>query len=120
MPQGAYAVVRDVPASWSVYLETAGDLARRPPKGLLAHAAGPTDEGLRIVTLWSSRLDWERSGDRSHASTTREFEVRDLYLAEAPRLTNSGSGTGNPEEPPALAAAENVNTIPAPRVGGFS
>jgi hypothetical protein len=82
---GAYAVVLDVPASWTVYLETARDLARRPPKGLLAHAAGPTDEGLRIITLWSSQLDWERWGDRSQASTIREFEVKDLYLGTTTR-----------------------------------
>ena len=80
MADGAYAVVLDVPASWTVYLETAGDLARRPPKGLLAHAAGPTDEGLRIITLWSSRLDWERWGDRVTGRHDPRVRGEDLYL----------------------------------------
>ena len=84
MSGGAYAVVRDVPASWSVYLENADDLARQAPKGLLVHAAGPTEEGFRVVDLWASRQDWERHRDRSDEATLRALEVRDLYLAPVP------------------------------------
>ena len=95
---GAYAVVRDVPASWSVYLEAAHDLAGQAPKGLLAHAAGPTDEGFRVVDVWASRVEWERFRAGSQDGTFREFEVRDLYLAGAPRFVSSGPGAEAPGE----------------------
>jgi hypothetical protein len=98
MPGGAFAVVRDVPASWTVYLEGADELGRQAPQGLLAHAAGPTDEGFRVVDVWASRSEWEQFRDRSPAATLdvkvrqprphgtfREFEVRDLYLASMPQ-----------------------------------
>lgn len=52
-----YVRVTDLPATWADY---------EPPRGLLAAAAhgliifvaGPTDEGIRIVELWSSRDAW--------------------------------------------------------------
>jgi hypothetical protein len=88
MTGGAYAVIRDVPASWSVYIEAARDLPDPAPKGLLAHAAGPTDEGFRVVDIWASRAEWERFCAGSQDGTFREFEVRDLYLASVPRFVS--------------------------------
>ena len=86
-----YAVVRDVPASWNVYLQDA-QTAAPIPAGLLLHAAGPTDEGFRVIDVWESRADWERFRDRPPAgpespagafrdrSILRDLEVHDLYL----------------------------------------
>ena len=49
-----YACVQDVPASWETYLEIVEGL-REAPAGLLIHAAGPTDEGFRMIEVWESR-----------------------------------------------------------------
>jgi hypothetical protein len=50
----AYVVVEDVAASWEHYRRVAEALAGPAPAGLIVHAAGPTDEGFRIVAVWES------------------------------------------------------------------
>ena len=54
----SYVLVEDVPASWERYGSIARSLGR--PAGLLLHAAGPTDEGFRIVEIWETEADWRR------------------------------------------------------------
>lgn len=54
----SYVLVEDVPASWDQYRSIARSLGQ--PRGLLLHAAGPTDEGFRIVEVWASEADWQR------------------------------------------------------------
>jgi hypothetical protein len=83
--------VQDVPASWTTYLLGAQGEERRPD-GLLLHAAGPTDEGFRVIDVWESRAAWERFRDRQPSgfegpahSTLRDLEVHDLYVTPAPR-----------------------------------
>ena len=49
-----YACVQDVPASWETYLQIIDDLGDETPAGLLIHAAGPTDEGFRMIDVWES------------------------------------------------------------------
>ena len=96
MPGGAYAVVRDVPASWSVYLEAAHDLACQAPKRAAGARGGADDEGFRVVDVWASagRVGAVPAG--SQDGTFREFEVRDLYLAGAPRVVSSDPGAEAP------------------------
>lgn len=67
----SYVVVEDVAASWEHYRRVADALAGPPPSGLIVHAAGPTDEGFRIVGVWESEQAW------------RSFAAR-LDDAEAP------------------------------------
>ena len=55
-----YAFVEDVAASWEHYARFAGALDGPPPDGLVFHAAGPTDEGFRIIGVWESEADWDR------------------------------------------------------------
>lgn len=55
-----YAFVEDVAASWEHYGGFAAALAGPPPEGLLLHAAGPTDEGFRIIGVWESEAAWDR------------------------------------------------------------
>ena len=55
---GSYAVVEDVAASWENYERVAAALAGPPPRGLILHAAGPTDEGFRIIEVWESEEAW--------------------------------------------------------------
>jgi hypothetical protein len=56
----SYVIVEDVAASWEQYGQFAAALAGPAPAGLIVHAAGPTDEGFRIVALWESEEAWSR------------------------------------------------------------
>jgi hypothetical protein len=59
----SYVVVEDVAASWEQYQRFANALAGKAPDGLIVHAAGPTDEGFRIVGVWESEEAWQRFAD---------------------------------------------------------
>ncbi len=54
----SYVVVEDVAASWEHYRRFAEALAGPIPAGLIVHAAGPTDEGFRIIGVWESEEAW--------------------------------------------------------------
>lgn len=54
----SYVVVEDVAASWEQYGRIAAALSESAPAGLVLHAAGPTDEGFRIVGVWESEEAW--------------------------------------------------------------
>lgn len=60
----SYLIVEDVAASWEQYAPVASALAGPAPAGLIVHAAGPTDEGFRVVALWESEEAWRRFADR--------------------------------------------------------
>jgi hypothetical protein len=60
----SYVVVEDVAASWEQYQRFADALAGPAPDGLVVHAAGPTDEGFRMVAVWESEQAWRRFVDR--------------------------------------------------------
>jgi hypothetical protein len=55
-----YAFVEDIAASWEQYARFAAAFDGPPPDGLLLHAAGPTDEGFRIIGVWDSEAAWDR------------------------------------------------------------
>jgi hypothetical protein len=52
----AYAVVRDVASSWENYHDVTAPALTPWPTGLLFHAAGPTDEGYRVIDIWTSEI----------------------------------------------------------------
>jgi hypothetical protein len=56
----SYAFVQDVPASWHDYQRLSAPALEPVPAGLILHAAGPTDEGFRIVAVWESETAWQR------------------------------------------------------------
>lgn len=60
----SYVVVEDVAASWEQYAQFAAALEGPAPAGLIVHAAGPTDEGFRIVGVWESEEAWRRFAER--------------------------------------------------------
>jgi len=60
----SYVVVEDVAASWEQYQRFADALAGPAPAGLVVHAAGPTDEGFRIVAVWESEKAWRRFAEQ--------------------------------------------------------
>jgi hypothetical protein len=56
----SYVLVEDVAATWERYDRFAAPLRKGVPEGLILHAAGPTDEGFRIVQVWESEEAWQR------------------------------------------------------------
>jgi hypothetical protein len=56
----SYAFVQDIAASWHDYRQVAATLVDPPPTGLILHAAGPTDEGVRIIAIWDNEPAWQR------------------------------------------------------------
>jgi hypothetical protein len=68
----SYAVVHDVAASWEHYAVFAAALEGETPRGLVVHAAGPTDEGFRTIDVWETEADWLRfRADRLDAVSPR-------------------------------------------------
>jgi hypothetical protein len=59
----SYVLVEDVAATWERYDRFAAPLRDAVPEGLILHAAGPTDEGFRIVQVWESEEAWHRFAD---------------------------------------------------------
>ena len=55
-----YPFVEDIAASWQHYEGFAAALEGPLPDGLLLHAAGPTEEGFRIIGVWDSEEAWQR------------------------------------------------------------
>jgi hypothetical protein len=56
----AYALVEDIAASWPEYQRRTAATLEPIPTGLILHAAGPTEEGLRIIEVWESEHAWKR------------------------------------------------------------
>ena len=85
----SYAFVEDIAASWEDYDRFVTPLrGDQIPDGLVLHAAGPTDEGIRIVEVWESEQAWtaylrtcgSRSDDtRPHPPTVRR-ELRPRHI----------------------------------------
>jgi hypothetical protein len=76
----------------AVLAELGWDGDTNKPEGILAHAAGATDDGFCVVEWWSSEADWdaffanrlapafEKVGDIPQPQVTR-FEVHRSYVA---------------------------------------
>ena len=93
----SYACVQDVPASWETYLALVAGLGDETPPGLLIHAAGPTEEGFRMIDVWETKAAFDRFhdvrlrplGDRegdppSLRRTIRELAVECVIRAAPP------------------------------------
>jgi hypothetical protein len=91
----AYAFVQDVAASWQQY-ELAAATVEPVPDGLILHAAGPTDEGFRIIDVWESEDAWHRfeaerlapaigalGGPARPEPTFRDVRARHVVFGEA-------------------------------------
>jgi hypothetical protein len=93
----AYAVVRDVAASWEQYACLAAAMSDPAPAGLILHVAGPTDEGFRTIDLWESEQAWQtfRSSRLEPAAVTvasrPRSTLRDLRPAN---VVVGGTGVG--------------------------
>ncbi len=87
-----YAIVEDVAANWESYVRSAVAVERRRAAGLILHAAGRTDEGVRIIEVWESAEAWQRFAGESRTSGRfadaprflREFTPTHLVIAGDP------------------------------------
>jgi hypothetical protein len=55
-----YAFVQDVAASWMHYRAAVHVLDQPPPAGLILRVAGPTDEGVRMIEIWTDEEACQR------------------------------------------------------------
>jgi hypothetical protein len=91
-----YVRVTDLPATWADYQPPCG-LGDGALRGLIVFAAGPTDEGIRTVELWTSRAAWlQAQPGPGSAVASVEPNVREL---DAPFITP-------PPEPPESTGPE--------------
>jgi len=58
-----YALVQDIAASWHEYQRVTADIVVRAVPGLIVHVAGPTDEGVGVIEVWTSEGAWRRFRD---------------------------------------------------------
>jgi hypothetical protein len=102
----SYAVVQDVPASWEHYASFAVALDGEVPAGLVVHAAGPTDEGFRMIDVWESRAAWHRfrtehlepvSRTLPRPLVTRELELEHVVLGASAGSARAAA-SGNTDE----------------------
>jgi hypothetical protein len=85
----AYVVVHDIACSWCEYERIGRELLEPPPAGLLAHVAGPTEEGVRLVDIWDGdRPDVRDRADRlttaigpvATRAVSRDFRPRHVLV----------------------------------------
>lgn len=69
----SYALVQDIPASWHDYQRLDAPTLEPVPAGLILHAAGPTDEGFRIIEIWQSQAAWESFNAERLAAAVAEL-----------------------------------------------
>jgi hypothetical protein len=101
-----YAYVQDVASSWDQYERITAPLVNPPPKGLVVHLAGPTDEGVRIIDVWESEEAWERFRAERLAPAIAalggpprlEPTFRDLHPAHVVVPDRAASRARGPEE----------------------
>jgi len=85
----AYASIEDIAASWDQYQRLLARVAEPLPNGLSLYLAGPTEDGVRIITVWEDEHARERfRRDRLAPAlaaisrpAARMWAVRDLRLA---------------------------------------
>jgi len=98
----SYAFVEDVAASWKHYQRFAAALEGPTPVGLILHAAGPTDEGFRIIGVWESEDAWRRfCDDRLDPGAEAVAQIPPTFRALRPRhmvMRPTGPGEGGSDE----------------------
>lgn len=82
----AFAVVRDVAASWETYSSSGLAIDDGLAPGLLLYVAGPTDDGIRAIDVWESEEAWRRyqddHGDEICADVVASLVRRELHVRQ--------------------------------------
>lgn len=80
----SYAFVEDFAASWERYARFAAALEGLPPRGLILHVAGPTDEGFRVISVWESEEAWARFAAERLGAEPDEAVIAPVFRALRP------------------------------------
>lgn len=104
----AYAQVQEFAASWAEFRSLSAAVYQPAPPGLLVHLAGPTDEGVRVISVWDSETSWRRfqdeqlepvrealSGSGRTLPTTRDLHAQHIVLGSGNRPRNIDQQGGN-------------------------
>ena len=94
----AYAFVQDVAASWELYRRVTAPTLEPLPEGLVLHVAGPTEEGFRVISVWTNEHAWRRFHDE--------------------RLAPAIAALGGPARPEATFRELNAGHVLVGDVGG--
>ena len=78
-----YAFMQDIAASWHDYDQIMAAAFDPTPFGLIAHLAGPTDEGIRIINVWQSEQAWQAF---ESARLVPAIEAQGSHPLAAPRF----------------------------------
>jgi hypothetical protein len=90
----AYASIEDIAASWYHYQRLLARLTEPIPGGLSLYLAGPTDDGVRIISVWEDEQACERfRRDRLvPALTAISRPVRPVWSARNLKLAHVVAG----------------------------
>lgn len=91
----AVAIVTDIAAAWDDYASRHAFGVAVP--GLILYVAGPTDEGVRTITVWASAAAWHAAraqvrdnfDELAVPPVVRELHV--LQLVTSPALSSTGA-----------------------------
>ena len=59
----AYALEYEVPATTDIYARVKAEIGDDLPQGMVSHLVVQQEHGLRHITVWESKEDWERFRD---------------------------------------------------------
>jgi hypothetical protein len=101
----SYAFVQDIAASWPDYQRVSAATLEPVPAGLILHAAGPTDEGVRIIAVWEREPAWQHFRTERLAPATaclggparRELTFRELRPAHLVLAERGDRGSVHPQ-----------------------
>jgi hypothetical protein len=106
-PESAYAVVQELAASWEEFRWLAAGLYEPVPPDLVVHVAGPTDEGVRVITVWKTEQAWRRfqnerleparaalGGPARRLPTTRDLHAAQVVLGHGEQTKKPNQGGG--------------------------
>lgn len=93
----AYVVVVDIAASWASYPADEFAAHRLSPPDLALHAAGPTDDGYRVVEVWDSMEAFVAHGPRWVGATAALAAAPIVRSFTATHVVDRGGAPTGPE-----------------------
>jgi hypothetical protein len=122
-PAVAYACVQDIACSWITYEQEAAPLLEPAPDGLIAHVAGPTGEGVRIIEIWESEHQWQHFRDERLSAvisalaltpradpTLRSLVAKHIHLRAPSDNPPQRSGVGGPGSGSAVSGRKALSS----------
>ena len=101
----AYALVQEYAASWAEFESLSAALYHPLPQGLVVHLAGPTEEGVRVISVWIDEQSWRRfeserleparaalSAATRRLPTSREVRAGQIVLGAGARAERGNQG----------------------------